>query len=80
VQGSILALLEHHGALRYEQIAAQLGEAPDAVRNALARLRDERLVDVISTGALVGNLTNAVAHWRLAPAGRAELARLRTLT
>lgn len=77
---SILALLEQHGALGYEQIAAQLGEPPGAVRNVLARLRDEGLVDVISTGSLVGHLTNAVAHWRLSPAGRAELARLRTLT
>ena len=80
MRGSILASLEQHGALGYEQIAAQLGEPPDAVRNVLARLRDEGLVDVVSTGALVGHLTNAVAHWRLSPAGRTELARMRTLT
>ncbi|MBA2461056.1 MAG: hypothetical protein H0V45_04695 [Actinobacteria bacterium] len=77
MERSILALLEQHGSLAYEQIAAQLHERPDAVRNALAGLRDRGLVDVLTVGELVGKLTNAAAYWRLTAAGRAELARFR---
>jgi DNA-binding transcriptional ArsR family regulator len=54
MQGSILELLERHGALGYEQIASLLGEPPDAVRNALADLRDRGLVDVLAVGELEG--------------------------
>jgi predicted ArsR family transcriptional regulator len=39
MEGSILELLEQHGSLGYEQIAAHLGEPPDAVRSALVDLR-----------------------------------------
>ena len=77
VEGSILALLEHHGSLGYEQIAAHLGEPPDAVRNALTGLRERGLIDVLSVGELQGQLTTAASYWRLSDAGRAELARLR---
>ena len=73
----ILELLEEHGSLAYEQIANSLGERPDAVRNALAGLRDRGLSAVVSVGELVGNLTNAAAYWRLTPSGRAQLAEAR---
>jgi len=76
-EGSILALLEHHGSLGYEQIAAHLGEPPDAVRNALTDLRERGLIEVLSVGELQGQLTAAASYWRLSDAGRAELARLR---
>jgi predicted ArsR family transcriptional regulator len=78
MEGSILEVLEQHGSLAYEQIAAQLQERPDEVRNALADLRDRGLVNVLSVGELVGNLTNAAAYWRLTAAGRSELARMRS--
>jgi predicted ArsR family transcriptional regulator len=74
-EGSILELLEQHGSLAYEQIAAHIHEAPDSVRNALARLRDRGLVDVLSVGELEGHSTRAAAYWRLSDAGRSELAR-----
>ena len=77
MEGSILELLEQHGSLAYEQIAAHLHERPDTVRNALTDLRDRGLVDVLSVGELVGNRTNAAAYWRLSDTGRDELARLR---
>ena len=79
VEGSILALLEHHGSLGYEQIAAHLGEPPEAVRNALTDLRERGFIDVLSVGELQGQLTTAASYWRLSDAGRAELARLRGL-
>jgi hypothetical protein len=50
VEGSILRLLEQHGSLAYEQIAAHLGRPPDAVRNALTGLRERGLIDVLSVG------------------------------
>jgi predicted ArsR family transcriptional regulator len=77
MEGSILALLEQHGSLAYEQIAAHLHEPSDAVRNALVSLRDRGLVDVLSVGELEGNVTRAASYWRLTDAGRAELARRR---
>ena len=73
----ILELLERHGSLAYEQIATQLGERPDAVRNALASMRDRGLIAVVGVGELVGTLTNAAAYWRLTATGRAELAEAR---
>ena len=78
MDGSILAVLEEHGSLAYEQIAAHLQERPDVVRNALTNLRDRGLIDVLSVGELVGNLTNAAAYWRLTAAGRGQLAQLRS--
>jgi predicted ArsR family transcriptional regulator len=77
MEGSILALLEQHGALAYEQIAAHLREAPDAVHTALVGLRDRGLVHVLSVGRLEGALTTAAAYWRLSDEGKNELARLR---
>jgi len=78
MEGSILKLLEQHGSLGYEQIAAHLRERPDAVRNALTALRERGFVDVLAVGELVGKLTNAATYWRLTDAGRVELARTRT--
>jgi DNA-binding transcriptional ArsR family regulator len=79
VEGSILALLEHHGSLGYEQIAAHLRRPPDAVRNALTDMREHGLIEVLSVGELQSQLTTAASYWRLSDAGRAELARLRGL-
>jgi predicted ArsR family transcriptional regulator len=47
VEGSILELLEQHGSLASEQVAALLQEPPDDVRNALNDLRERGLVDVV---------------------------------
>jgi predicted ArsR family transcriptional regulator len=77
MEGSILELLERHGSLAYEQIAAHLNEPPDAVRNALADLRERGLVDVLTVGELEGHTTRAAAYWRLTEQGREELARRR---
>jgi DNA-binding transcriptional ArsR family regulator len=78
LEGSILALLERHGSLAYEQIAAHLDEPPDAVRNALTALRDRGLVDVLGLGELESYKTTAAAYWRLTDAGREEVARRRS--
>lgn len=77
LEGSILALLERHDSLGYEQIAAHLGERPDAVRAALTGMRERKLVDVFALGELQGHAATAAAYWRLTDDGRAELARLR---
>jgi predicted ArsR family transcriptional regulator len=78
MEGSILELLERHGSLTYEQIAAHLHQPPDAVRNALIGLRDRRLVDVLNVGPLRDTSPGAAAYWRLSDGGRAELARRRS--
>jgi DNA-binding transcriptional ArsR family regulator len=78
MEGSILALLEQHGSLAYEQIAAHLHEPPDAVRNALTSLRERGFVDLLSVGELEGHSKAVAAYWRLTNDGRAELARLRS--
>jgi hypothetical protein len=75
MEGSILGLLEQHGSLGYEQIAAHLGKPPDVVRTTLALLRESGLVDVLTVGQLEGNLTTAASYWRLTDKGREELAR-----
>jgi predicted ArsR family transcriptional regulator len=75
----MLVLLEQHGSLGFEQIAAHLGQPPDAVRNALTGLRERGLIDVLSVGEQKGQTTSAASYWRLSDAGRAELARLRGL-
>lgn len=73
-----MELLEQHGSLGYEQIAAHLHKPPDAVRNALTYLSEAGQVDVLSVGERKGNLTtNAAAYWRLTDSGREELARRR---
>ena len=77
MEGSILALLEQHGSLAYDQVAALLHEPPDQVRNDLASLRDRGLVDVLAIGELEGHNTRASSYWRLTERGRDELARRR---
>ena len=76
MEGSILALLEEHGSLAHEQIAAHLHEPPDAVRNTLLSLRERGLVDALTVGEIEGQTTNT-AYWRLTEQGREELARHR---
>jgi DNA-binding transcriptional ArsR family regulator len=78
VEGSILALLEQHESLGFEQIAAHLGEPPDVVRNALTDLRDGGFVSVLSVGELEAHATSAASYWRLTDEGRRELARRRS--
>ena len=73
MEGSILALLERHGSLAYEQIAALLRERPDDVRNTLTQLRDHGSIDALK----VGNRANPATSWRLTDSGRAALAALR---
>ena len=75
---AILELLERHGSLAYEQIAALLNEPPDAVRNLLTTMHDRGLIDVVAVGRLEGNVTTAASYWRLTDAGREELARRRS--
>ena len=78
MEGSILELLERHGSLAYEQVAAHLHQPPDAVRNALTGLHDRGLVDVLNVGPLGDRSPSAAAYWQLSDAGRAELARRRS--
>jgi DNA-binding PadR family transcriptional regulator len=75
VKQQILTLLEQHGSLAADQIAAHLHEQPDAVQNALRGLHEHSLIDVLSVGQL--HLMKAAAYWRLTEEGRAELARWR---
>ena len=72
-EGVLLALLEQHGSLAYEQAAAQLGEEPERVRSALESLRERGLVGVFGVGELRGYMTTAVAYWRVTPEGRCYL-------
>jgi predicted ArsR family transcriptional regulator len=76
VEGSILELLEQHGSLAYEQIAAFLGKPPDAVRNALTSLLGRGLVDVVAVGRQDGR-RHPASYWRLTQEGRENLARRR---
>jgi predicted ArsR family transcriptional regulator len=78
MEGSILALLEQHESLGFDQIVARLGEAPDTVRNALQDLRDGRFVSVLSIGETQKHVTAAASYWRLTDRGRDELARRRS--
>ncbi len=78
MEGSILALLEKHGSLAAEQVAAHLHQQPGAVREALHGLRERGLVDVFGIGQLEGRLTTAAAYWRLTEKGRKELIRRRS--
>ena len=70
VEGAILELLEQHGSLGYEQIAALLGEPADVVRSALTDLREGGLVEALSVGELQAHTTKAASYWRLTDRGR----------
>jgi predicted ArsR family transcriptional regulator len=78
VEGSILELLEQHGSLASEQVAALLQEPPDDVRNALNDLRERGLVDVVVIGRLDGADLSTPTYWRLTESGRSEIWRRRT--
>jgi predicted ArsR family transcriptional regulator len=71
---SILRLLEEHGSLGYEQIAALLQRRAGEVRQALERLRERGLVAVLAVGEHEGQAVHAASYWRLTDAGREELA------
>jgi predicted ArsR family transcriptional regulator len=75
MEGSILALLDQHEALGFDQIVVRLREAPDAVRSALNDLRDSGFVSVLSIGEAQGHMPAAASYWRLTDRGREELAR-----
>lgn len=66
----ILKLLEQHGSLGYEQIAAFLKERPGEVRQALEKLRERELVGVLAVGEHHGHATQAASYWRLTDKGR----------
>jgi predicted ArsR family transcriptional regulator len=77
MEGSILALLEQHESLGFEQIVAQLAEPPDAVRSALTGLRYSGFVSVLSIGETEGHAKGVASYWLLTDRGREQLARLR---
>ena len=72
----ILALLDQHESLPYEQIAAHLNEPPDEVRGALSRLRGIGLVEASAADEIHAHSTR-VGHWQLTHDGRKEAARVR---
>jgi predicted ArsR family transcriptional regulator len=75
VEGSILELLERHGSLGYEQIAAHLNLPPDQVRNALTDLRARGWIEALKIGDHPE--PNGPAYWHLTSGGHEELARRR---
>jgi predicted ArsR family transcriptional regulator len=78
VEGSILELLEQHGSLASEQVAAMLRQPPDSVRNALNGLRERGLVDVVAFEHHDGENWSTPSYWRLTESGRSEIWRRRT--
>jgi hypothetical protein len=74
-ESPILELLEQHGPLANEQIAAHLDKPAVAVRTGLASLRDRGLVEVVPMGDAEGHSADVGGYWRLTEAGRQELAR-----
>ncbi len=70
MERSILALLEQHESLGFDQIVVQLREPPNAVRSALTDLRERGFVSVFSIGEIEGHVTAAASYWRLTDAGR----------
>ena len=77
MEGSILELLEQHGSLGYEQIAAMLDKPADVIRSALIDLREGGLVEALSIGELEGHTTRAASYWRLTERGHREVQRRR---
>jgi predicted ArsR family transcriptional regulator len=77
MEGSILRLLSMHEALGFDQIVAQLGEPPDAVRSALVDMREGGLVAVLSIGEIEGHMKAGAgaSYWRLTDRGREQLDR-----
>lgn len=73
MNGDILGLLDRHGSLALDQIAAKLQDRPDAVRRELELLRDHGLVAVVAVGRLEGHTTRAMSYWLLTEEGRKHL-------
>ena len=64
MEGSILALLNRHESLGFDQIVAHLAEPANAVRSALTDLRDSGFVGVLSVGETEGNLERVLSVLR----------------
>ena len=77
MEGSILALLNRHESLGFDQIVAHLAEPANAVRSALTDLRESGFVGVLSVGETEGHAKDAASYWWLTDRGREELARRR---
>jgi len=77
MEGSVLELLELHGSLAYEQVAAHLGLPPDQVRNQLTSLQERGLVEVLRVGR---GQPNGPAYWSLTGEGYEALATRRRAT
>jgi len=77
MEGSILALLDRHESLGFDQIVVHLDEPANVVRSALTDLRDSGFVGVLSIGEIEGHAKDAATYWRLTDRGREELARRR---
>ena len=69
------SLLEEHGSLGYEQIAALLGEPASDVRSALTDLRESGLVNAITIGAVQAHTANSTSYWWLTAKGVEALER-----
>ena len=72
---SILELLGGRVWLRYDEIAAVLGERPDVIRGTLTSLRERGLVQDLSVGEIQAHRSDASSYWRLTKKGRDELSR-----
>jgi DNA-binding transcriptional ArsR family regulator len=77
IERRILELLEQRAPLVYDQITAHLDEPPNAVRSALASVRDRGLVEVVTPFEAEAHSTHIAVFWRLTDAGHEELARRR---
>lgn len=77
---ALLALLDQHGSLGYEQIAALLEEQPNEVSEALSRLRGLGFVEALTLGDTEAHIQRSVSYWHLTDAGRKELTRLRAMS
>jgi DNA-binding transcriptional ArsR family regulator len=62
VELAILALLEQHGSLAYEQVTAHLGEPPNAVRSTLQATRERGLIDALGSDSSRGR--SLTMMWR----------------
>ena len=72
---SILELLGGRVWLRYDEIAAVLGERPDVIRSTLTNLRERGLVQALSVGDIQAHQRDTSAYWRLTEKGRDQLTR-----
>jgi DNA-binding MarR family transcriptional regulator len=77
VREGVLAVLQEHGSLAVEQIAAFVGRDVSALNPVVASLRDEGLIRAVAVTNFEGHTGVAVAYWRLTDSGQDEFARLR---